>query len=622
MGAIAGYFSPTGFDTSEGSKLLSLMLDKLSARAISTRGSITGTHCGLGCIGAKPYRDASGKMAFVIDGKLDDSITTNDLEVLGLANQIEHDAVERFTANYINQGNGFLRDIPNTFALALWDAKKGSLLLAKDHFGTRSLYYTWCDNNKLLLFASEAKALLATGKVACVADAQAVLDILSCGYPMENRTLFRDIKNIAPGTWYCIDINGFSARGRYWSVPYPRLTTPHLPTGFDNEIAPNIPEALQLQLKESVQDIFEYNKNAHLFLSSDPASTNLATILLEERSQLKSISLNFHQESIENLVDHLGLEHAFASFSNITLSKYMNALDGLEAPLIDSQALALIPIVDTCKKNKCNYIMSAAGLDAMLLNPQKRLQAYKGIRYGFGRFLFNWRYRQIKGLSKHLRSLWTYRRAFDRKYGITPSNFMHWGAMSYLSDQALNKDCPVPVGFDRLPQSWTDTTLNLAHPTHRAMMFEQHTSLAANTLPTWEKILGTAGIRHTALYVNPKIAELSSQWPLHTFDNSKNLFDLHTLPPKIQKKLNEKTSNELTWPFSSDTPSWVEKALSQEMIEDIGLFDYRVVKNIQSTISATKRGLTQKYNVRTLRAILGLQLLWQHFGIEKIHWGN
>ena len=615
MGAIAGYFCSEGLDTSEGSQLLSKMLDKLSARAPKQRGSMTSSHCGLGCIGAKPYRNASSKIAFVLDGHLDDSITTSDLEALGISEQVEHDAVQRFTMNYRDQAEGFLKDVPDTFSLALWDSQQKKLLLAKDHFGTRSLCYAWTPDKKLLLFASEAKAILATGKVASIADAQSILDILSAGYPMDDRTLFRDIKSIRPGTWISINTEGFSSKGRYWSVPYPRLTQTLVPSESDFDIQ----ESLEIYLKESTKNFFDNNKDCRLLLNFDKASINLATVVLSERSQLKSLSLDFHQEQLEELVDTLGLEHAFTSFSDITLSQYMNALDGLELPLVDSTALTLLPIIDLCKRNKCTSIITSAGADSLLFDPQQNLHPYKNIRYGFARFIFNWRHRQVPGLSKHLRSLWTYRKAFTRKYGIEPSNFMNWGALSYVSDKALNRDFPTPMGFDRLPQPWNDTSLNLKHNIHRALMCEQQTYLSGYTLPTWERILGTAGISHNPIYVSPKVAEVTAQWPHSAIGNLK-LFDLDSISAKIRKKIKNQSNIECDWPFSVNTPAWVEKALSQEAIEDVGLFNYRVIQNMRSHLSSPGKNSTKKFSLQSLRTILGLQLLWQHFAIEKLQW--
>ncbi len=56
-----------------------------------------------------------------------------------------------------------LADLRGMFAFALWDARKQALLLARDPFGIKPLYYS--DNGRTFRFASQVKALLAGGQV-------------------------------------------------------------------------------------------------------------------------------------------------------------------------------------------------------------------------------------------------------------------------------------------------------------------------------------------------------------------------------------------------------------------------------------------------------------------------
>ncbi|MCB1799964.1 MAG: asparagine synthetase B, partial [Gammaproteobacteria bacterium] len=63
----------------------------------------------------------------------------------------------------IRNGKAGLERIRGMFALAFWDAKEGALLLARDRMGEKPLYYY--EDGHRLLFASEVRALLASGAV-------------------------------------------------------------------------------------------------------------------------------------------------------------------------------------------------------------------------------------------------------------------------------------------------------------------------------------------------------------------------------------------------------------------------------------------------------------------------
>ena len=105
------------------------------------------------------------------------------------------------------------------FALAIWDERNRTLLLARDRIGIKPLFYTFADNT--LLFASEIKAILQHKASSRSIDLEALQSFLSFGYVSSgDRTMFVGINKLPPGgLLLCLD--GKIKLSRYWSLPEP-----------------------------------------------------------------------------------------------------------------------------------------------------------------------------------------------------------------------------------------------------------------------------------------------------------------------------------------------------------------------------------------------------------------
>jgi asparagine synthase (glutamine-hydrolysing) len=105
------------------------------------------------------------------------------------------------------------------FAVAIWDARRRRLVLARDAFGKKPLYY-WSDGRRLV-FASEIKALLAAGVPAEMAD-EHLGEYLAFGYVPTPATFFEGIRKLPPASLLVADARGVGAPRAYWDLDYPR----------------------------------------------------------------------------------------------------------------------------------------------------------------------------------------------------------------------------------------------------------------------------------------------------------------------------------------------------------------------------------------------------------------
>ncbi|MGE0454718.1 MAG: asparagine synthase (glutamine-hydrolyzing) [Vicinamibacteria bacterium] len=116
---------------------------------------------------------------------------------------------------YEDAGDDFLAELRGMFALALWDARRRRLLLARDRLGIKPLYVH--ENAAGLVFGSELKALLASGRVPREIDPAAVRDYAQLLYVPAPAAIFRGVRKLRPGRLLVAEAGGSRERA-YWAL--------------------------------------------------------------------------------------------------------------------------------------------------------------------------------------------------------------------------------------------------------------------------------------------------------------------------------------------------------------------------------------------------------------------
>ena len=104
------------------------------------------------------------------------------------------------------------------FALALWDRRERHLLLARDRYGVKPLYYGRAGHT--LLFASEVKGLLAHGALGRAVDVHGLAEYLTFQNFFTDRTLFKDVHLLPPGMIMEFEADGTARTRRYWDFHF------------------------------------------------------------------------------------------------------------------------------------------------------------------------------------------------------------------------------------------------------------------------------------------------------------------------------------------------------------------------------------------------------------------
>jgi asparagine synthase (glutamine-hydrolysing) len=111
------------------------------------------------------------------------------------------------------------RRLDGMFAFALWDDVRQRLVLGRDRFGKKPLYY-WTDGRRFV-FGSEIKAVVADAAVPRRLDEEAIDAYLTFGYVPTPHTFFAGVMSVPPAHVLTFDSNGVVGLERYWSLPLP-----------------------------------------------------------------------------------------------------------------------------------------------------------------------------------------------------------------------------------------------------------------------------------------------------------------------------------------------------------------------------------------------------------------
>ena len=109
----------------------------------------------------------------------------------------------------------FINKIEGMFSFSFYDKNSNEMLIARDSFGIKPLYYHY--NEDRLIFSSEIKTLLLDNSVKVEVDYDALKEVFLLGYNMDPNTCFKNIHRLRPGHFMKINRDGIKIE-EYWSV--------------------------------------------------------------------------------------------------------------------------------------------------------------------------------------------------------------------------------------------------------------------------------------------------------------------------------------------------------------------------------------------------------------------
>jgi len=238
--------------------------------------------------GHQPMEDPDSGSWLVFNGEIYNFIELRgELEGRGCRFRSQGDT-EVLLAGYREWGEGVIERLRGMFAFALWDPARQTLLVARDRLGVKPLYYAAPAGR--FVFASELRALLASGLVPRELDVNGLDSFLKFGAVQEPATMVRGVRLLPAGCllrWK----EGAASVERYWDLPSASLPLNGNPRARAERI-----EALQAELDSAVRMRLLSDVPLGIFLSGGLDSTVVAAIAARHSTRLKTFTVTFAEE--------------------------------------------------------------------------------------------------------------------------------------------------------------------------------------------------------------------------------------------------------------------------------------------------------------------------------------
>lgn len=239
---------------------------------------------------------------------------------------------------YARWGTDCFERLHGMFAIGLYDQARQCLILARDPLGIKPLYYA--QGARGLAFASELRALVASGLVERDLDRRALAGLLAYGAVQQPLTMYQGARLLEPGVWTAIDLTrpassaALSVRKRFWHFPTTQVG------GDYGQAAEN----LRGVLTDAVRSHLVSDVPLGVFLSSGLDSSTVATLsVAASSSTIRTFTIGFaeHQAIDEGPVAAetarlLGVEHHPILLGEAdVLQQTQRYLDALDQPTMD-----------------------------------------------------------------------------------------------------------------------------------------------------------------------------------------------------------------------------------------------------------------------------------------------
>ena len=268
---------------------------------------------------------------------------------------------------YDRHGDRFVEYLNGQFAIALWDARRQRLVLARDRAGIRPLFHVRAQGRTW--FASEVKALLAALPQCASIDPAGLIQTFTYWSTLEPQTIYRDVQSLPPGCLLAIESDGSETLRRYWDWTFPDAADSapvREPRSVDQaaaELRELLVDAVRLQLRADVP--------VGAYLSGGLDSSGIVAMIRGfTQTPVRTFSVAFEDGEFDEsehqmaMVRHLGTDHTTLRCTRRDIGDaFPRLIRHTETPVLRTAPVPLMLLAGSVREQGYKVVLTGEGAD-------------------------------------------------------------------------------------------------------------------------------------------------------------------------------------------------------------------------------------------------------------------
>lgn len=546
-----------------------------------------------------------------------------------------HSDLENVVHLWEEHGDEFWNKLRGQFAIAVWDDNTQRLVIGRDRFGICPVY--WAIRDGWLLFASEIKALLASGMVKATPDWRGVEQIFTCMAVPGPATCFEGVQTLLPGHYLSIQRDPIDGTAKvedrvYWQIDYPDHGQED--TSLSDEA---IVDEFERLLVQSVDRRLRADVPVVGCLSGGVDSTIVVALANHVLGRpIKTFTVSVDDPRLDETSDvaesagHMGCESVVLRCANSDiLNQYPALIRAAEAPVIDTASAAVLRLSQLIREHGYKVALTGQGADELLAgyiwfkssSMMDRLNIIPGlanrVRWLYTRFATpNYPWSDIQA---HMDSVGgRYNAAFDAFGRVFTPRFDFYSPEMRERIKGRSPFAEMGLNSERMSR-WA--------PLNQGLYLTSRTLLSGMLLSSkGDRACMNASVEMRHPFLDEDlfdfVARLQPRWKLR---GMRDKFLLRTVAERwLPKTMSRRRKAMFLTPWESlcpapgsgaTAPTYVEDLLSEESLRRAGYFDPATVARWRRQVRTMRRSLLRTSIEMSLVGVVSTQL-WHHSFID------
>ncbi len=574
--------------------------------------------------GKQPATNEDESIVVIFNGEIYNFLTLRkDLQKKG--HQLRNNSDTAILPHlYEEHGLNMFEMLNGQFAIAIWDKNKNRLILARDRFGEKPLYFFHKD--KVFCFASEAKAILKSGFILASISPIALKQVFTYWTTLSDRSIFQDIYQVPPST-YLVFENGQVDIKTYWDYTY--ATGDEAISKDRNDLI----DELESKMISSVKNRMVSDVPISFYLSGGLDSsliTGIAAKITNKSLNTFSIAFDdsyFDESEYQNYMSgYLGTKHQSIMFTKEQIPSIIkDVIYHTEVPLLRSGAFPMYVLANLVRSNDIKVVLSGEGSDELFggydIFREVKIRDFcsKNPDSKWGAALYKQINNYVTGLASHsVNSLSLYYNNTDSGSCLS-SHLSRWKLSSYSQQffspeyrEAMKNYDELSALEDFLPHGYLEWS-----PIQRAQYLEV-TTLFSNYLLSsqGDRVSMAAGVECRYPFLDYEVAEFAATLP--DYMKIMGLNEKYIVKKMAQKYVPEAITGRKKFPYRA--PIDISKLLQDEYVrymtsdcrlKQINIFNSETVAKFLSTIKVKQN--PSERDCMLFMGVLTTQILCEQF---------